>query len=146
MGVLVRDGLMPVDPTPGRNCCQRSGVAVLCRYLSHHILACPRLTPDVGEAEEGERGAIRFRMALPICQGAAEIDEARLVGMERESIPCKSLAQYAKNPLGIEEALECHYRVIGETDKSTSSLETWPHQIGRASCRERVESWEGRVG
>jgi pimeloyl-ACP methyl ester carboxylesterase len=26
--------------------------------------------------EEGERGAIRFRMAHPICQGVAEIDEA----------------------------------------------------------------------
>src|SRR5580704_17389302 len=38
MGVLVRDGLMPVVPTPRRNCCQRSGVTVLCRHLSHHIL------------------------------------------------------------------------------------------------------------
>jgi hypothetical protein len=38
---------------------------------------------QVGEAEEGERGAIHSRMAHPICQGAAEIDEARLVGMER---------------------------------------------------------------
>jgi hypothetical protein len=64
-GVLVRDGLMPIDATPGRNHRQRSDLAVLCRYLSHHILACPRLAPDVGTAEESERGTIRLRMACP---------------------------------------------------------------------------------
>src|SRR6202521_662142 len=53
MGALVRDRLMPVDPTPSRNRRQRAGVTVLCRYLPPHILACPRLAPDVGEAEEG---------------------------------------------------------------------------------------------
>src|ERR1700686_3989481 len=31
MGALVRDRLMPVDPTPSRNRRQRSGVTVLCR-------------------------------------------------------------------------------------------------------------------
>ena len=66
MGALVRDRLMPVDPTPSRNRRQRSGVPVLCRYLPHHFLACPRLAPDVGEAEEGERGTIRLRMVSPI--------------------------------------------------------------------------------
>src|SRR5208337_2736359 len=60
-----------------------SGVTVLCRYLSHHVLAHPRLAPDVGKAEEGERGTIRLRMVSPVWPVAAEIDEARLVGMER---------------------------------------------------------------
>src|ERR1700738_4126389 len=92
MGALVRDRLMSVAPTPVRNRCQRSGVTVLCRYLSHHILACPRLAPNVGKAKEGERGTIRLRMVSPIWSGVAEIDEARLVGMERKPIPCKSLA------------------------------------------------------
>ena len=95
MGVLVGDGLMPVHPTPSRNRRQRSGVTVLCRYLSHHILTCPRPTPYVGEAEEGERGTIRFRMVSPIWSVVAEIDEPRLVGMECESIPCKALTQDA---------------------------------------------------
>ena len=54
MGVLVADGLMPVYPTPSRNRRQRVGVPVLCRYLPNHILACPRLAPRVGKAEEGE--------------------------------------------------------------------------------------------
>src|ERR1700730_869433 len=62
MGLLIRDRLMPVAPTPGRNRRQCAGVTVLCRYLPHHILARPRLAPDVGKAEEGERGTIRLRM------------------------------------------------------------------------------------
>src|SRR5271163_3934484 len=75
MGALVRDRLMPVAPTPVRNRRQRAGVTVLCRYLPHHFLACPRLAPDVGEAEEGERGTIRLRMVSPIWSVVAEIDE-----------------------------------------------------------------------
>jgi hypothetical protein len=39
----------------------------------------------VGEAEESERGTIRLRMVGPIWSVVAEIDEARLVGMESES-------------------------------------------------------------
>jgi hypothetical protein len=31
MGVLVRDGLMPIVPTPVRNRGQSAGIAVLCR-------------------------------------------------------------------------------------------------------------------
>ncbi len=96
MGVLVRDGLMPIAPTPGRNRRQRSGVTTLCRYLPHHILACPRLAPDVGEAEEGERGTIRLRMVHPIWSGVAEIDDTRLVGMECESILSGLHHQYAR--------------------------------------------------
>src|ERR1700757_2302352 len=112
MGVLVRDGLMPVDPTPSRNRRQRSGVTVLCRYLSHHILACPRLAPYVGKAKEGERGTIRLRMVSPIWPVVAEINEARLNGMECESMPCKPLAQHAKDPLGFGKVLERHHGII----------------------------------
>src|SRR3984893_7051935 len=119
MGALVRDRLMPVAPTPSRNRRQRSGVTVLCRYLTHHILACPRIASDVGEAEEGERGTIRLRMVSPIWSVVAEIDEARLVGMECESIPCKALTQNAKDPLGIEEVLERQHGIISEADKGT---------------------------
>ena|SRR5450631_1848639 len=80
MGVLVGDGQMPVAPTPIRNRRQRSGVTVLSRYLSHHILACPRLTPNMGEAEEGEGGTVRLWMVSPIWSVVAKINEARLVG------------------------------------------------------------------
>ena len=81
----------------------------------------------MGEAKEGERGTIRLWMVGPIWSVVAEIDEPRLVGMECESIPCKSLAQDAKDPLGIKEVLERHHGIISEADKGTSPLETWPH-------------------
>ena len=84
---------MSVVPAPVGNRRQRAGVTLLCRYLPHDVLAPPRLSPHVGEAEEGERCPIRFRIVLPIGSFAAEIDEARLVGMERELVPRKSLAQ-----------------------------------------------------
>jgi hypothetical protein len=106
MGMLVRDRPMPVAPTPYRNRRQCSGVTVLCCYLSHHFLACPRPAPEMGEAEESERGTIRLRMVSPIWPIVAEINETRLVGMECEAIPGKSLAQDAQDPLGIEEVLE----------------------------------------
>src|ERR1700756_5372733 len=77
--------------------------------------------------EEGERGTIRLRMVSPIWSVVAEIDEARLVGMECESIPCKSLTQNAEDPLGIEGILERHYGIVSESNKRTSPLETWPH-------------------
>jgi hypothetical protein len=32
--------------------------------MSHHILACPRLAPDVGETEEGERGGVPYGVGL----------------------------------------------------------------------------------
>src|ERR1700736_1396422 len=127
MGVLAGDGLMPVEPTPSRHRRQRSGVTVLCRHLSHHLVACPRFAPYVGKAEEGERGTIRLRMVSPIWSVAAEIDEPRLVGMEREPKPCKTLAQDAEDPLGIEEVLERHHGIVSEADKGTSPLEPWPH-------------------
>jgi hypothetical protein len=62
MGVLVRDGLVSIVPAPVRNRRQCADIAVLCRYLPHHVLTLQRLAPNVGEAEEGERGTIRLRM------------------------------------------------------------------------------------
>src|SRR5438445_12548587 len=73
MGVLVRDGLMPVDPTPSRHRRQRSGVTVLRRYLSPHIVTCPPLPPHVGTAEAGERRAIRLGTGRPSCLGVAAV-------------------------------------------------------------------------
>src|ERR1019366_10266269 len=47
--------------------------------------------------------------------------------MEYEPILCKSLAQNAEDPLGIEEILESHHGIVGESDKGTSPLEARPH-------------------
>jgi putative tryptophan/tyrosine transport system substrate-binding protein len=72
----------------------------------HQIL---KGTP-VTKAEEGERRAIRLRM-------------------ERKPIPCKSLAQYAEDPLGIEHVLERHDGIVSEADKGTSPFEARPHIV-----------------
>ena len=95
MSMLLGDRQMPVFPAPVANRRQRAGVTLLRRYLPHDVLALSRLSPNVAEAEKGERRPIRFRVVLPIWSVAAEIDEARLVGMERELVASKTLAQHA---------------------------------------------------
>src|SRR5690349_23465089 len=114
---------MPVVPTPVRDRSQCPGEATFCRHLPHHIATLPRLSPHVGEAEEIERGAVCGRMRGPLRPVEAEVDEARLVGMESESIPGQTLAQYRQDPLGIEKALEGHHQVISVPDKDSSPLQ-----------------------
>jgi hypothetical protein len=79
----------------------------------------------MAEAEKGERRAIRVRVVLSIWSVAAEIDEARLAGMKREPIPRKPLAQNVEHSLCVAEVSERQHSVVGESDKSTSPLETW---------------------
>ena len=50
-------------------------------------------------------------MVSPFWPVVAEINEARLVGMECKSIPCKALAQDAEDPLAVEEVLERHHGI-----------------------------------
>ena len=127
LGVLLGDRQMPVCPAPVANRRQRAGVTLLCRYLPHHVPALSRLSPYVAEAEKGERGAIRFRMVFPIL--SFEVDEARLVGMKREPIPSKTLAQYVQDPLGVAVVRERHHGIVGESDKGTFPSEAWPHLV-----------------
>src|SRR5262249_29399523 len=55
LGMLLGDRLMPVRPAPVLHRRQRAGVTLICRYLPHHVLTLPRLSPNVAEAEEDER-------------------------------------------------------------------------------------------
>ena len=84
---------MPVFPAPVRHRRQRSGIAALRRDLPDHVDPLARLAPDMGEAKEVERGAVRNRMVGALRPLEAEVDEARLVGMKREPIPGKTLVQ-----------------------------------------------------
>src|SRR5690349_22947059 len=80
---LVADRPMPVVPTPVVDCHQRAREPALGRRLPHHVLAFARLPPCVGEAEKVVRGLL----AVWVCATwplRAEVDEARLVGMQRE--------------------------------------------------------------
>jgi len=127
MGALVRDRLMPVAPAPVRNRRQRAGVTVLCRYLPHHFLACPRLAPDVGEAEEGERGTIRLQMVSPICRLLRKSTKRVLSGWSVSPYRARRLPKTPRTPLGIEEVLERQHGIVSEADKGTSPRETWAH-------------------
>src|SRR5262245_55691103 len=127
--MLLGDRQMSVCPTPVGDRRQRAGVTLICRYLPHHILTLPRLSPYVAEAEKGERCPTCVRVVLAIWSVTAEIDEARLVGMERELVSSETLAQNIQNPLGVLEIRERHHGVVGESDKSTFPLEAWLHLI-----------------
>src|SRR5262245_30063839 len=99
LGMLVGDRPMSVCPTPVGDRRQRAGVTLLCRYLPHHVLALPRLSPHVAEAEEGERCPIRVQVVLAIWSVAAEIDEARLSGCSVSSYRARRLPKTSRTRL-----------------------------------------------
>src|ERR1700730_3795643 len=98
--LLVRQRLVAVVPTPIADRTQRAGEPAFGRSLAHHVLALLRLHPSVGEAEKVERrrGAVRMRATWTL---GAEVDEARLVGMEREPEPIKPFFQSLHGAPGV---------------------------------------------
>ena len=127
MEMLFADCPMQVMPAPVTHRSQCAGKPVLRRGLPHYILSLPGPHPDMSEAKEVERCATRCRVAHSIRSLEAEVDEACLLGMQCKAIPRKTLAQHSQNPLGAEEVLERHHKIIGIPDKGTSPLESWPH-------------------
>ena len=91
-GALFACGPMPVGPAPILDRGQRAGKTVLGRHLPHHVLAFPRLSPRVGEAEEVERLCLAV-WGRPAMTLRAEVDEARLVRMQLEAEPTKPFPQ-----------------------------------------------------
>src|SRR4051794_25494552 len=120
--MLDGDRPMPVIPAPLGDRRQRSGIASLGCDLPDHVDPFARLAPDMGEAEEVERGAMRSRVLGALRPLEAEVDEARLAGMEREPIPGKTLAQYSQNPRGIGKGLESHHPSSSGGDLHPSAL------------------------
>src|SRR5215469_8513828 len=57
----------------------------------------------------------------------AEVDEARLVRMEGESIPCEPLAEDRQNTFGVDDVVERHQRVVGKPDKGALPSQTRFH-------------------
>src|SRR5262249_34708380 len=54
----------------------------------------------MGEAEKVERRCLAVWMRATLALGA-EVDEARLIRMEREPVPIKPLSQHFQNPFGV---------------------------------------------
>src|SRR6516165_12086424 len=104
--MLVAERPMAVVPAPGSNCGHRAGIPVFGGHLPNHVLAIPRPPPNVGEAKEVEAGPIRLRMARALSSLRAEVDEARLVGVERESVPSEALAEDRQHAFGGIDVVE----------------------------------------
>ena len=119
---------MPVGPTPVLDRGQRAGKAAFGRCLPHHVLALPRLLPRVGEAEKGERlrRAVGRRPAMLL---RAEVDEVRLVRMQREAEPTKPLPQNVHDPLGVVVGFKGHHEVISKPHQGRLSPQAWSHHI-----------------
>src|SRR3954452_20696381 len=93
----------------------------------------------MSEAEEVERGAPRSRVLGALRPLEAEVDEARLVGMEREPIPGKTLAQNSQDPRGIGKGLESHHEIVGVPDKAGSSLQAWSDRVFEPHIQHMVQ-------
>ena len=118
---------MPIASAPLSYRRQRPRVPAFGRHLPHPVHALLRLGPDMGEAEEVERGAVRIRMACALRPMKAKVDEVRLVRMELEPVPCKPLTQHVHDPLGVVETLERQHAVIGVPNEDAVPLEAGPH-------------------
>ena len=57
----------------------------------------------------------------------AEVDEARLVGVEGESIPCEALAKDRPHAFGVINVVERHQRVVSKPDKGAPPSQTRFH-------------------
>src|SRR5271166_347126 len=100
MGMLIAQGSMPIVSAPIAYCRQRPRVPAFGRHLPHPVHPLLGLGPDMGEAEEVERGAVRIRVAYAPRPMKAKVDEVRLVRVERKPVPCKPPSQHVHDPLG----------------------------------------------
>jgi len=109
MAMLFGDVQMQVMPAPVGHRCHRTSKTALRRQLLDHILSLSRLAPDVREAEEVESGPACCAVAHAVGPLEAKVDEACLVGMQRQAVSRKTLAQHGQDPLGAEEVLKRHH-------------------------------------
>src|SRR5262249_57851414 len=82
----------------------------------------------MGEAEKVERRCLAVWMRATLALGA-EVDEARLVRMEREPVPIKPLSQHFQNPFSVVVALERHHEVISKPHQGTWSRHAGLHHV-----------------
>jgi hypothetical protein len=80
-------------------------------------LPVPPLPTDVGEAEEGERLRLPVAPGFAVAGGkASELDEPRLVGVQLQPEPRKSLTKVGEELPCVILILESGGKVVGEAD------------------------------
>ena len=68
-------------------------------------------------------------MSFPIWSFEAEVDEARLVGMERKLVPSERLPRRL-GPAGRRGSPRKHHHgIVGVSDKGISPLKAWLHLV-----------------
>src|SRR6185369_4570300 len=80
----------------------------------------------MSEAKEVKRWLLAISMHATWTLGP-EVDEARLVGMQREPKPSKPFSKQLQHPFGIVVVLEGQYEVIGKPNQGTLTLQVRPH-------------------
>src|SRR5215469_10262036 len=82
----------------------------------------------MGEAEKVERRCLAVWMRATLALGS-EVDEARLVRVEREPVPAKPFPQYFQYPFGVVVVLEHHHEVISKPHQGTWSRHAGLHRV-----------------
>src|SRR5512147_614398 len=97
--------------------------ALALRLALHDEPAVPGPPAVVGEAEKGERAGSPLA-ALPSSQGRqpAELDQARLVLVERQTELGQPFLEVRQHPPGIRSALEAHHEVSRAVDLHRRAL------------------------
>jgi len=77
----------------------------------------------------GAVSALRFLFGMPCAlrPSRAKVDETCLVRVEREPVPSKTLAQHRQDPVGIDDVVERHNRVVSVAGKGTFPAQPWPN-------------------
>src|SRR5437773_1349312 len=115
IGSYRRDGLVQTPPKLELHHLQLRLPPHAHRLPQHRELPLPRLSAAVREAEKVEALGSPAAPASPVGRReAAELDEARLVGMQRQPELREPLAQLGEELLGLLPMLESHDEVVGE--------------------------------
>ncbi len=128
VAVLLAERPVSVFPTPIAHCGNSPGETILGRDLPNHVLAVPRPSPHVGQAEEVEGGSIRCRMAGAPFVGGRKSTIGVLSGWSvspnrARRLPSTARTRRASTMLSNAMSASSAYRT-----RVPSPL-TWPHLI-----------------
>src|SRR6266545_2906714 len=123
VGPLFRNGRVHASPQFGGHLLQLRMPLPPHRLAQYREPTRPRLAAAMREAEEVERLRFPIATASPIPVGTAtELDEARLVGMQRQTEPREPLAQVREKADGFLPMFESDDEVVSKPDDDDVAL------------------------
>ncbi len=116
VGPLLRDGMVHTEPKLGLHRLQFRLPPLAHRLATHRELPLPGRGTAVRETQEVEGlGLPQATPATVLRRKAAELEQARLVGVQFQAEASQALAQVRQEPLGFVPILESHHEIVGET-------------------------------